>query len=296
MRDLPVRDGVTASSVRLPAGPWPTLLEALAARFPEIGRARWHSRMLRGLVLDECGERLGPEHPHAPGRLVRYYRELEAEQRLPFAEFLIEVGPELVVADKPHFLPVTPGGARVAETLLARLIRRLGNPALVPLHRLDRATAGLVLFSANPATRARYQALFRERRIEKEYEALAPPMPARSFPLTHTSRLERGEPFFRRREVAGVANATTRIERLGEAGDCWRYRLWPITGRTHQLRVHMAALGAPIVNDPFYPELAPGRVDDHARPLMLLARALRFTDPLSGEPREFRSLRELAPG
>ena len=194
----------------------------------------------------------------------------------------------IVVADKPHFLPVTPAGGFVTETLLARLVCRFDNPDLVPLHRIDRATAGLVLFSANPRSRTRYQALFRERRIDKHYEALAPALPGIAFPLIRTSRLERGEPFFRMREVEGTPNAETRVDVIERGNAAWRYALTPVTGKKHQLRVHMAALGAPIANDLIYPVLRTG-MEDHSRPLKLLAKSLAFVDPLSGVERRFES-------
>lgn len=216
------------------------------------------------------------------------------EPVIPFTEAVLHVDEHLVVADKPHFLPVTPAGAYVEQTLLHRLASRLGRPELVPLHRIDRLTAGLVLFSAQPATRAAYQALFRERRIEKTYEALAPPMPGRGFPWVQRSRLVPGEPFFRMAEAAGEANSETRVEVLDRDAATWRYRLQPVTGRKHQLRVHMAALGAAILGDPLYPELQPPAPDDHRHPLQLLARELRFVDPLTGDERVFESTRQLA--
>jgi tRNA pseudouridine32 synthase / 23S rRNA pseudouridine746 synthase len=285
------------SRVRLPMGPWATVLDALCARFPAIARDRWLHRIERGLVSDSHGRTLTASTRFCAGLEVRYFREVEAEASIPFDEAIVHADADLVVADKPHFLPVAPAGEWVEETLLVRLMRRLGNPALVPLHRIDRATAGLVLFSANPTTRARYQALFRERRILKTYEALAPPLPDKALPLTHRSRIVPGEPFFRMCETAGPENSETRMAVLERGPSLWRYELVPVTGRKHQLRVHMAALGAAIVNDPYYPTLAPAASDDHARPLGLLARTLEFVDPLCGATRRFCSaLRLWRPG
>ncbi|NQD93394.1 pseudouridine synthase, partial [Pseudomonas sp. CrR25] len=189
------------------------------------------------------------------------------------------------------FLPVMPAGEYVEQTLQARLAKRFGNADLVPLHRIDRHTAGLVLFSSNPRSRGRYQALFRERQIGKRYEALAPALPDLQFPLRRATRLAPGEPFFRMCEVPGVANTETRIEVVERLGELWRYALYPITGKKHQLRVHLAALGAPICNDPFYPEVSDAQdtPDDYDRPLKLLAQGLVFVDPLSGEERRFES-------
>ncbi|MCY1270367.1 pseudouridine synthase, RluA family [compost metagenome] len=286
---------VRPSTLHLPAGDWATVLDCLCARFPAIGRTVWLERMARGRVLDGEGQPLGPQHPYKEGLRVRYFREVPNETPIPFEEAVLHADAHLVVADKPHFLPVMPAGEYVEETLQARLTRRLGNPHLVPLHRIDRHTAGLVLFSANPDTRARYQALFRERCIDKRYEAIAPALPGLDFPLMRATRLEAGEPFFRMQEVAGEPNTETRIEVLERRGDWWRYALYPVTGKKHQLRVHLAALGAPIRHDGFYPEVsdAPDAPDDYTRPLQLLAQALAFDDPLTGEPRRFASRLQL---
>lgn len=288
------------STLQLPPGSWTTLLDCVCDRFPRVGREQWLDRFARGRVLDASGRALAADAPYRVGLTIRYFREVESEPRVPFEESLVHVDDELVVADKPPFLPVAPTGAWVRETLLARLVRRLGNRDLVPLHRIDRLTSGLVLFSANPATRDRYQSLFRERRIAKEYRALAPPLPQCAFPFERRSRIESGEPFFRMRECAGTANAITRIDVLArdrvDATDTplWLYALAPITGRKHQLRVHLAALGAPIANDPLYPELAPTYADDAARPLALVAHALEFRDPLTGSARRYVSSRTVS--
>jgi tRNA pseudouridine32 synthase / 23S rRNA pseudouridine746 synthase len=285
------------STLHLPQGDWTTVLDCLAAHFPAIGRERWAQRMARGRVLDADGAPIDPQHPYRVGLRVHYFREVAAETPIPFEETVLHVDEHLLVADKPHFLPVMPAGEYVEQTLLARLAKRLGNADLVPLHRIDRHTAGLVLFSTNAQSRGRYQALFRERRIDKRYEALAAALPGLQFPLLRHTRLEAGEPFFRMREVPGVANSETRIEVLEKLGELWRYALYPVTGKKHQLRVHLAALGAPICNDPFYPEVsaAADAADDYGKPLKLLARGLDFIDPLSGEPRHFESRLSLLP-
>lgn len=297
-------DDPRPSHLQLPPGPWPTLLDGLCARFPSIDRATWFDRFARGRVQDGSGAPLAADAPWRAGMEIRYFREVADEPVIPFAESVLHADKHIVIADKPHFLPVMPAGRFVRETLLARLVARLGNPDLVPLHRIDRETAGLVLFSANPATRAAYQALFRERRIAKGYRALAAPMPGRVFPFVHATRIEAGEPFFRMREVDGIANSETRVDVVergdighgvdgravdGRAEAAWMYALSPVTGRKHQLRVHMAGLGAPILHDRLYPELAEQGVDDHARPLKLHAHSLAFDDPLDGAPRRFES-------
>lgn len=281
--------GLPASTLQLPQGAWPTVLDCLCERFPLVSRAQWLERMACGRVVDDAGRWLAPQTPHRAGLEIHYYREVADEAPIPFDEVVLHQDADLLVADKPHFLPVTPAGAHVHETLLGRLIRRTGNPDLAPLHRIDRETAGLVLFSTNPRSRARYQALFRERRIDKRYEAIAPALPDAGFPCARASRIVAGEPFFRMREVDGPANSETRIEVVERGNGDWRYALTPVSGRKHQLRVHMAALGAPIANDPLYPSLRRRDVGDYSAPLQLLAKRLDFIDPLTGVERGFSS-------
>ncbi|HWS53419.1 MAG TPA: pseudouridine synthase [Pyrinomonadaceae bacterium] len=289
----PTVEGVGPSRQWLPAGRWETVLEFLTERFPGVGAETWLARMSEGRVTDEGGRRVGARTPYRPGACVFYYRELEAETRVPFAERVIYRDEHILVADKPHFLPVVPAGRFLRETLLVRLKRRGAPAELVPVHRLDRETAGVVLFSLNPSTRGLYAALFRERRVSKVYEALAPARAGLEFPLTRRSRIGPGEPFFRMKEVEGEPNSETRIDVLGRRGASALYGLRPVTGRKHQLRVHLSALGVPIVNDRLYPELRPADEDDFSRPLRLLARSISFADPLTGRERHFESEREL---
>jgi tRNA pseudouridine32 synthase/23S rRNA pseudouridine746 synthase len=283
----------------LPHGPWSTVLDCLCAQFAAIGRDIWLDRITRGRVLDTHGAPIAAEHPYREGLCIYYFREVSFEAPIPFTESVLYIDEHLLVADKPHFLPVLPAGSYVEQTLLTRLTRRFDNAQLTPLHRIDRLTAGLVLFSTNPATRALYQSLFAERKIKKYYEAIAAPLPQLDFPLRRATRLTTGEPFFRMRESNGVVNSETTIEViekgavLEQGKELWRYRLQPVTGKKHQLRVHMAALGAAIANDPLYPILNDEAADDYARPLKLLAKELAFIDPLTGIERNFVSGFEL---
>ena len=295
------RDGVSASCVALPSASngavsWTRLLDFLARRFPRVPRDDWAQRMTRGEVLDEHGHPLAVDAPFQPGTRVFYYRRVEEEPAVPLEETVLYADEHLVVADKPHFLPVTPGGRHVQQTLLVRLQRRLGIGTLVPLHRLDRETAGVMLLGVQPAERNAYQALFRTHAIAKVYEAVASASRTLRFPLRRQTRLARAPQFFRQMEVPGDANTDTWIECLAQDGAFAHYRLTPRTGHQHQLRVHMAALGLPIVNDLFYPEVvqSPAAADDWTRPLQLLARSIAFTDPITGETRCFESARSLA--
>lgn len=289
----PVLEGLAASTLQLPQGSWSTVLDCLSDHFAHVSRDEWLSRLERGRVLDEQGREVVASTPYAAGVRIRYYREVPAEVPIPFDERIVYADDHLLIADKPHFLPVTPVGQYVRETLLARLIRRTGNPDLTPLHRIDRGTAGLVAFSPNVESRATYQGLFRDRLIRKRYLALAPPLPSLQFPHVRSTRIARGEPFIVSAEVAGIANAETRIEVEERASLAWRYALYPVTGKKHQLRLHLCALGAPIVNDELYPHVALRPADDFSRPLQLLAQRLEFPDPLTGTLRRFDSQFEL---
>nr|WP_316642669.1 pseudouridine synthase [uncultured Roseateles sp.] len=290
----PARDGVSPSCIALPPGEWPTVLAFLQQRFAHVAAEDWRERMQRGEVLDAQGLTLPPDAAYRAHARLFYYRSLPAEQPVPFEEQVLFQDELLVVADKPHFLPVTPGGRYLQETLLVRLKRRLGMEELQPLHRLDRETAGLVLFSVRPETRNTYHALFRERAVSKGYEAIAPWRDDLPLPLTRSSRLGDGDSFMRMQELPGPANAQTRISLIERRGGLARYLLEPETGQRHQLRVHMCALGLPIVNDQIYPQHLPELArNDYSRPLQLLARSLSFTDPVSGQARRFASLRQL---
>lgn len=292
---LPTKDGVGPSCVALPPGKWLTLIDFLDHRFPAIGRAEWTARMERGEVLSGSGDPLTPSYPYCPHARIFYYRSLPCEEGIPFEESLLYQDEHLVVVDKPHFLPVVPSGRYLRETLLVRMKRKLGIDTLSPIHRIDRETAGLVLLSVRPETRNHYQSLFRQRAVEKRYEALAPLRSDRDFPLTYRSRLEESPAFMQMHEVPGEPNAETRIELLEARGAHARFQLFPVTGQKHQLRVHMAALGMPILNDRIYPVLLPEADSDGAAarlyetPLQLLAKSLSFADPVSGGERSFES-------
>ena len=288
---LPTRDGVGPSCVALPDGPWPTIAEFLLQRFPDVPASTWAQRIAQREVVDEHGVAVTPQRAHQARLRVFYYRSVAAEPRIPFTESLLFQDEWLLVVDKPHFLPVTPGGQHLQETLLVRLKRRLGLDTLAPLHRLDRETAGVVLFSVQPATRGAYAALFAQRRVVKHYEAIVPWRPELPLALTHRSRVVHDTHFMRMCEAPGEPNSETHIELLDVQAGQARLRLSPLTGRKHQLRVHCAALGMPIVNDSIYPTLLPPGSDDFAQPLRLIARSIAFDDPLSGQPRAFASQR-----
>ena len=339
------------SEIIFPTG---TIAHFLAQQFPAISAHEWSRRMAAGLVVDEHGLAVTSTRAFEAGLRIYYYRALETEPHIPFDEVILFQDEQLLVVDKPHFLPVIPSGRYLQETLLVRMKRKLGIDTLVPIHRIDRGTAGVIVFSVQESTRGKYQQLFATRDVRKTYEAIAPVNHALHFPLTHASCLAPDEHFMRMKEVAGEANSQTYFEMIREiTAPCTNqlaptgartlasplastpshalasplastpshalastlapmpshaiastlapsfalYRLRPITGRKHQLRVHCAALEIPIVNDPMYPTFLPEPTrdapEDFSKPLQLLARAVEFTDPITGAARAFTSARQL---
>jgi tRNA pseudouridine32 synthase/23S rRNA pseudouridine746 synthase len=302
----PSRDGVSASRRVVGPGPWTRLAEFMSASLrPGID---WPARLARGEVLDAQGRALAADAACTPGLVFWYWRSLPPEPRVPFELLLLHRDEHLVVVDKPHFLAAIPGGRYLQETALLRLRRLLGNDDLQALHRLDRETAGLLMFSAQPGTRNAYHALLREQGLHKVYEAVAPWRADLALPLTARHRLQElaGARHLPVQVIAGAPNAQTQVELLRRLGPrapdgspaLAHYRLTPLTGRRHQLRVQLDALGLPIVGDRIYPRLwaepAPDAAPDYTQPLQLLARELAFIDPLSGLSRRFVSARQLA--
>lgn len=290
---LPIIEGVAPSCQWLPAGHWQTLLDFLKAHFPNVETATWLSRMAKGQVVDETGLRLHSNSPYRVGACIFYYRELASEKSIPFEERVLYHDEHILVIDKPHFLPVVPAGRFLHQTLLVRLRKNGELTELAPLHRLDRETAGIVLFSLNPITRGLYASLFQQRKVKKVYEALTHTPAHLDFPLTRRSRIVAGEPFFRMKEVEGEANSETCIAALKEMNGVTLLQLRPLTGRKHQLRLHLSALGMPIINDQLYPEIRVVEDEDYSKPLKLLAKSLSFQDPLSGRERYFESAGKL---
>lgn len=327
---LPVRNGVNATRLRVPkVGPWDTVADYLLERFghvdPDGLMRRFDEREIVGLggVPLNINTTLG-EH-----EFIWYYRSLPAETPIPFEAKILHQDEHLIALDKPHFLPSTPGGRFIQESALVRLRNQVGNPDLVPMHRLDRATAGVILFAANPQTRGAYQMLFENRKISKKYQAVVALEPGtgletgrvleangehpnvrtaqeldallQSMPLVFENRMAKLKGQLRSSVEEGVPNAQTKIS-LGAIGTSNGHHaglkvammeLDPLSGKTHQLRVHLASLGLGIINDAFYPRLWDLAPDDYSRPLQLLAHTISFTDPLTGKPRSFSSQQRL---
>ena len=275
------------------------MLDFLVERFPAISAAEWSARMAAGDVVDGAGRPIAPGQAYLAHGKLYYYRTVPHEQPNAAQACVLYEDELLVVADKPHFLPVTPSGAYLQETLLVRLRRQLGLDALTPLHRIDRETAGVVLFAKQPAIVSEYQRLFVGRQVAKTYQAIAPSNPGLQFPLTRASKLVTGHHFMQMREApedggdAWESKSRTEIELIETRGTWGRYRLRPLTGKRHQLRVHMAALGLPILGDRIYPKLLPQGGDEVSNPLRLLAESIAFRDPVTGAARSFSSRQQL---
>jgi tRNA pseudouridine32 synthase/23S rRNA pseudouridine746 synthase len=290
---LPRRHGLEPARLRLPEQPgWATMRDHLVDRLPTVDPADIDAMLAAGGIVDADGP-IDADTPYLPGGVLWLHRPLPDETPVPFELRVVHRDADLLVVDKPHFLATIPRGRHILQTALVRLRRDYDLPDLVPAHRLDRTTAGLVLFIVNPARRGAYQTMFHHRRVDKEYQAIARFDPRLILPRTVHSRIIKDKHIIRAQEVPGEVNAETRVELLDERDGLARYRLRPRTGRTHQLRLHMNSLGVPILGDDFYPTLSDKALDDFTRPLQLLASVLAFTDPISHEPRRFVTTRTL---
>ena len=291
-------EGVSASRVFLPADQsHANILQFFVTQFPHIEVKEWEDRFAQGLVLNDEGYALGAGDAYQPNTHLIYFRRLAREPEIPFEEEIIFQDEHILVADKPHFLPVTPSGLYLHQTLLNRLKKKTGIQVLSPIHRIDRDTAGLVIFSVNPDERAPYQNLFRDKQVKKVYEAIAPYSEKliSQLPMTYQSRLEESEHFLQMIEVQGEPNTDTLIEFITEKKSWAKYRLTPGSGKKHQLRCHLNALGIPIKDDQIYPILTPYQEYDIdiTRPLQLLAKEISFLDPITNQSRSFISKRVL---
>ncbi|MBB3661581.1 MULTISPECIES: RluA family pseudouridine synthase [Prauserella salsuginis group] len=291
---LPQRNGLDAARLRLPVdGTWATVRDHLVQRLHRLEPAYIDDMLAAGRFVTTAGP-VTEDTPYVPGDFVWFHRDLPDEVPVPFDIGIVHRDDDLVVADKPHFLATIPRGKHVMQTALVRLRDELGLPELSPVHRLDRVTAGLLMFTVRRELRGPYQNLFRDRTVHKEYEAIAPHDPQLALPRTVRSRIVKRREVVTAEEVPGEPNAETYVELVEARDGLGRYRLVPATGRTHQLRVHLASLGVPIVGDSFYPVTYETALDDFRNPLQLLAKVLEFTDPLTGERRRFESDRTLS--
>lgn len=330
---LPPREGISANRLRAPGGrqtsakahlPVPeTVKDWLAEEFPNHTadeRAWLTEHPDGGCLTDEAGRPAGPADPVIPGGIYFFHRPVPHEDPVPFDLTVLYEDRDIIVVDKPHFLASTPNGRFVRQSAVTRLRVELGEPDLVAVHRLDRVTAGLLLFSRRPDTRGAYQSLFQNREVRKAYRALSwlpEDFDPEALPARRRTRLHKTKGDRQVLEVPGEPNTETLLRFVRTAGQAPRrlpptaaptvgpeeslphdeaeltsigeFALEPVTGKTHQLRVHMNGLGLPMVGDPVYPaDWAPDPYD-FSEPLQLVADRLSFVDPLNGEERTFQS-------
>ena len=274
-----------------------SVLEYLIIKFRNIRPEVWQQRVADGKVHWHDGSLITADSPFQAQQRVYYYREVESEPVIPFEEKILFQDEHILVAYKPHFLAVIPTGIYIKECLQNRLREKTGQQNLQALHRLDRPTAGLVLFSVNPATRHLYHELFSARKIHKTYQAIArvdreEDVVGKEWLVQN--RIVPSEPRFLMEMVEGEPNSHSVIRCLAQSGDKALFELNPITGKTHQLRLHMQSLGWPLLNDRFYPILLPKDEEVYSLPLQLLAKELRFIDPVTQQSRVFSSNTELS--
>lgn len=267
-----------------------TIVEFLVTHHPDED---WDGRIAAREIVDEHGRAVDHRSGYQPTRFVYFYREPAPEVPVPFGIGVLHHADGLIVVDKPHFLATIPRGAHIRETVVVRLRRDLGLPDLVPVHRLDRMTAGVLLCTSEPRLRRPYQEMFERHRVRKTYEAIAPHVEDCVFPRVVRSRIRKVHGELTATEEAGEPNSETLIDVVERRGPLARYRLQPRTGRTHQLRLHLNSLGAPIVGDNFYPVHRRRDPHDFTDPLRLLARAIEFDDPVTGAARRFESRQAL---
>jgi tRNA pseudouridine32 synthase / 23S rRNA pseudouridine746 synthase len=292
------QNGISPSCIALPIGHWHTVLEFLTHRFAHINPTEWIERFQSGNVLNAQGQAIFSDTPYLPYQKIYYYRHLAHENPIPFEAKILYQDDHLVVADKPHFLPVTPAGQYVKETLLARLKHQLGLTELAPMHRLDKDTAGLVLFSTKATDRHHFHALFRRHAIHKCYEAIAPWRGDICLPLRFSCHMREGQKFMQMEEVVGApTNSQTDIAVLEIRGALAKYQLCPTTGQKHQLRLHMALLKIPLLGDRIYPKLMPMPEQNcepsYLEPLQLIAKSIKFICPITNKTHFFQSSRQL---
>lgn len=291
----PMIRGVTASKLFLPAiQPAPQrLYDYLCQQFSHISAQEWQQRFQDQLIYAADGTILSLDSAYLANQHIYYYRFLAHEIHVPFQHHILYETDDLYIIDKPHFLTMSPTGQYVQETLLVRLKNQTGNADLTPIHRLDRETAGLVLFSKRPETRGIYQQMFAHREVKKTYHAIAAYHSSLEFPRTVCLRMDKGQPFYTMKIVEGEPNSKTQIDILEHNSQWAKYLLKPETGKQHQLRVHLNRLGIAIKNDPFYPIVQHKSDDNFSNPLQLLAKRIQFIDPVTNKSMDFSSNFEL---
>lgn len=281
-----------AARVRLPStGNWATVRDYFCYLLPRQGSQAIDAAFADGRYVDPNGQVLTAQTPFTPALTIYFYRDLPSETDDASDLRILYQDERIVVVDKPHLVATMPRGAHVRQTALAQARRLTGCATLTPAHRLDRDTAGVLLMTTQPVYRGAYQELFAARAVVKCYLAVAGSYPGH-LPMTiRTHQVKERGVIAAYQVPTALPNAETRMELLDIRGALALYRLTPRTGRTHQLRLHLAGLGIPIIGDVLYPV---GAVRLSRYPLQLLAQSLTFTDPIDHQRRHFVSHRSLA--
>ncbi len=287
------------SKLFLPAmkKPYPSILDFLQMRFPNVPVKQWSTRMEKGLIFSEKGEKITIKSKYSPQTMLFYYKTANEEITIPFKEKIIHMDKNIIIVDKPHFLPVMPAGKYINENLLTRLKDKTGNKDIVPINRIDRETSGIVLFSANKKTRGMYQTLFMQKKVEKTYHAITlynEKQNLRSEKFKKKSRIVKGDPWFRMKEISGKVNAISDFTLIKKKKGKAFFKIKPLTGKKHQIRLHLSGIGCAIINDRLYPELLPEKSPDFRNPLQLQSKLLKFTDPITKKTLEFKSSYQLS--
>lgn len=295
---LPPRYGLRAAWVRTPdrdpvnPSPWPTMRDFLLDKLPQD--ARVDAMLGAGEFVNDFGVPWQGDEVYQPHTFIHFHRELREEKPVPDSLTVLYHDDRIVVVDKPHFMSSIPRGRHVRESVVVKAREMLDLPELGPAHRLDRLTAGILVLTTQKRWRAPYQLMFENRQVLKTYEAIAPALPELAAEQVIRSHIRKDRGTLHAHEVPDAPiNAVTRLRMVEQRGAWGRYELHPRTGKTHQLRVHLNALGAPITGDPLYPTWVREDVDDFSTPLQLLASRLEFIDPVDGTSREYASARSL---
>ena len=319
---LPIKNGLNPTRIRVQGAESSGIraVDAIAEvifsqrhRHPDDDWDAIYQRFHSGEVVRHNGTPLHPDELLAENTEVFFYKIPAPETEVPYRLSIVHQDDDLLVVHKPPFMATMPRARHIVQTATVQLRRSTGIAELSPAHRLDRLTSGLVVFTTRRELRGPYQTLFAQRQVSKVYEAIA----AYDHTLAHqldqalddgrltwSSRLEKNPGELQGRFVDGEPNAITHLEEItvcstaeqtelekihGPQPRLARYRLAPVTGKTHQLRLHMWAAGVPILGDPVYPRIYREDEENFAVPMHLIAREIAFRDPLSGEQRSFRT-------
>ncbi|MDK8340892.1 MAG: pseudouridine synthase [Winkia sp. UMB3164B] len=253
-----------------------TLLQWMQQRYEKLDATELKKLFAQGAFVNSAGDALGAD---TPSELIRqgvyFYRPIADEVDTPIEVPVLAQTENWIAVDKPAGLATMPRGAFVARSVTVALRRQERNDEPVPAHRLDRPTAGVLLFTKRKQVRGAYQKLFEERKVQKSYRLLAP---TASLPdsFSFEARIYRVDGQHRVGVAhTGEANSYTKFRRLSKRGNISLYEARPQTGKMHQIRAHMAALGAPLVGDRLY------GWEGEQVPLQLLAHSLSFGDPFA---------------